>query len=39
MEDLKRSYILTIDQGTTSSRVLMIDKDLKVCDIEQREHR
>jgi glycerol kinase len=33
------SFILTIDQGTTSSRVLMVDKDLRVRDIESREHR
>ena len=32
-------YILTVDQGTTSSRVLMIDHNLKVVDIEQREHK
>jgi glycerol kinase len=31
--------ILTIDQGTTSSRVLMIDHNLRVLDVEQREHR
>jgi glycerol kinase len=35
----EKSYILTIDQGTTSSRVLMIDHNLKVIDVEQREHR
>lgn len=32
-----RSYILAIDQGTTSSRVLVIDKNLKVVDHAQRE--
>jgi glycerol kinase len=30
----ERGYILTIDQGTTSSRVLLIDHDLGVKDIE-----
>jgi len=34
----EESFVLTIDQGTTSSRVLMIDRDLRVRDIEQREH-
>ena len=30
--------MLAIDQGTTSSRVLVIDHDLQVLDIAQREH-
>lgn len=34
----QQQYILTIDQGTTSSRVLMINHDLRVVDVEQREH-
>jgi len=32
------SCILAIDQGTTSSRVLVIDHDLKVLDVADREH-
>ncbi len=39
MESCEQGYILTIDQGTTSTRVLMIDHNLRVLDIEQREHR
>ena len=31
-------YIIAIDQGTTSSRVLLIDHDLKVIDTAQKEH-
>jgi glycerol kinase len=31
-------YILAIDQGTTSSRVLVIDHDLKVIGSASREH-
>ena len=31
-------YVMAIDQGTTSSRVLLIDKNLKVIDTAQREH-
>ena len=31
-------YVLAIDQGTTSSRVLLIDHDLKVIDSANREH-
>ena len=29
---------MAIDQGTTSSRVLLIDQDLKIVDSESREH-
>ena len=32
------SCILAIDQGTTSSRVLVIDHNLNVLDIASREH-
>ena len=35
----QQGYILAIDQGTTSSRVLVIDHDLKVVDSAQREHQ
>lgn len=31
--------MLAIDQGTTSSRVLVFDHDLKVVDVEAREHK
>ena len=34
-----QSCILSIDQGTTSSRVLVIDQNLKVLDVATREHR
>jgi glycerol kinase len=34
-----QSCILAIDQGTTSSRVLVIDQYLKVLDIASREHK
>jgi len=33
------SCILAIDQGTTSSRVLVVDHDLNVLDSAQREHK
>ena len=32
------TYILAIDQGTTSSRVLMINHNLKVVDVAARDH-
>lgn len=38
VESAKTGYVLAIDQGTTSSRVLLIDHDLKVLDQEQRGH-
>jgi glycerol kinase len=31
--------ILSVDQGTTSSRVLVIDHNLKVLDSATREHK
>ena len=34
----KRQYVMAIDQGTTSSRVLLIDQDLKIIDSASREH-
>jgi len=34
---LKKSFILAIDQGTTSSRVLVINNDCKVVGYAQRE--
>ena len=30
-------YILAIDQGTTSSRAILFDKDLKIAAIAQEE--
>ena len=39
MRPLIESCILSIDQGTTSSRVLVIDHNLKVLDVAQREHK
>jgi glycerol kinase len=38
-KDLSGKYILSIDQGTTSSRVLVIDRDLNVLDSASREHK
>ncbi len=32
-------YILALDQGTTSSRALIIDKDGKICSVAQKEFR
>ena len=34
----KRRYVMAIDQGTTSSRVLLIDQNLKIVDSASREH-
>ena len=31
-------YVMAIDQGTTSSRVLLINQDLKIVDSASREH-
>lgn len=33
-----KGYILSIDQGTTSSRALVIDHDLRVVGAASREH-
>lgn len=33
------SYILAIDQGTTSSRALILDRDYRVCGTAQQEFR
>src|SRR5262245_24460909 len=32
-----RKYVLAIDQGTTSSRAMLFDADLKVCAVAQQE--
>jgi glycerol kinase len=34
---MKEGYILSIDQGTTSSRAILFDKDSRVLGISQRE--
>ena len=31
-------YVMSIDQGTTSSRVLLINQDLQIVDSASREH-
>lgn len=33
-----KDCVLAIDQGTTSSRVLVVDHDLKILDSASREH-
>ena len=32
-----KKYILSIDQGTTSSRVILFDNNFKMLDIIQKE--
>jgi Glycerol kinase len=32
-----KKYILSIDQGTTSSRVVLYDNKFKICSILQKE--
>ena len=34
---MKHSYIISLDQGTTSSRALLVDEQARICDIAQRE--
>ena len=34
---MEKGFVLAIDQGTTSTRVLLIDHDLKVVDFAQRD--
>ena len=34
-----QKYILAIDQGTTSSRVVLYDDKFKIRDIEQKEFK
>ncbi len=31
------TYILAIDQGTTSSRAILFDRDMRICEIAQEE--
>ena len=33
------SYILAIDQGTTSSRAIVFNEQAKVIQVEQKEHK
>lgn len=35
----EQKYILALDQGTTSSRALVIDKEGKICSVAQKEFR
>lgn len=37
-KDAKNDYILSIDQGTTSTRIAIINHELKILAIEQVEH-
>lgn len=37
MVQSQKSYVMAIDQGTTSSRVLLIDEDLKIVDSASRD--
>ncbi|MCT4656917.1 MAG: glycerol kinase GlpK [Cohaesibacter sp.] len=34
---MSKSYILSIDQGTTSSRAILFDKDYRICSTAQQE--
>jgi glycerol kinase len=31
-------YVAAIDQGTTSSRLILFDKDGRIQQVDQREH-
>lgn len=33
-----KKYIVALDQGTTSSRAVIFDKDQKIVNIAQREY-
>jgi glycerol kinase len=37
LNKLAKNYILTLDQGTTSSRAMLVDREGKVCSLAQRE--
>ena len=32
-------YVLTIDQGTTSSRAVLFNSQCKIVDLQQKEHK
>ncbi len=34
---MKQQYILSLDQGTTSSRAILFDKDQNIIEVQQRE--
>ena len=34
---MEKKYVLAIDQGTTSSRTILFDKDGKIVETTQRE--
>lgn len=36
-EDFMQTYIMALDQGTTSSRCILFDKSGKICSMAQRE--
>lgn len=36
---MEKKYILALDQGTTSSRAILFDKDGKIVDVEQKEFK
>ena len=38
-ENQKRRYIISLDQGTTSSRVVLFDNEGKIVDVVQKEFR
>jgi len=35
----EEKYILALDQGTTSSRALLIDRKGEICSVAQKEFR
>nr|WP_319389427.1 glycerol kinase GlpK [uncultured Cohaesibacter sp.] len=34
---MKNSYVMAIDQGTTSSRAILFDSNYRICSVSQRE--
>ncbi len=36
---MEKKYILALDQGTTSSRAILFDKEGKIVDVEQKEFK
>ncbi|MGK5499039.1 glycerol kinase GlpK [Streptomyces sp. URMC 125] len=39
MSDTRREFIAAIDQGTTSSRCIVFDRDGRIVSVGQKEHR
>ena len=35
---MEKKYIISLDQGTTSSRAIIFDKDLNITSMSQKEH-